>query len=208
MYTLYFYFKRFFLTISCWWLNCLLWACLRNQRCEWRMVSPDYGKVYNLNECSIHDADNDLQSGMISQWLEMDWLHCHQGEQSCLQLFWLIVTWWQWQQGWAGLASDTEHQPSPASSHTAISANLPLCANNSADVLCFLEELCSLLPEPALFVRCPSSQPSLAFPLPMGTVELKSAVRALSLPWNGWVIEGKQVTGFRITWAGKCRGCG
>lgn len=34
------------------------------------------------------------------------------GGQSCLQLFWLIVTWWQWQEGWAGLASETEHQPS------------------------------------------------------------------------------------------------
>lgn len=51
----------------------------------------------------------------------------------------------------------------PASSHAAISANLPLCANNSADVRAFWKSFA--LPKPALFVRCPSSQPTLAFPL-------------------------------------------
>lgn len=64
--------------------------------------------------------------------------------------------------GWVSIRHRTPAKP--ASSHTAISANLPLCANNSADVPAFRRSFS--LPEPALFVRCPSSQPSLAFPLP------------------------------------------
>lgn len=52
----------------------------------------------------------------------------------------------------------------PASSHRAISKNLPLCANNSTDVLAFWRSFAP--PKPASFVRCPGSQPSLAFPLP------------------------------------------
>lgn len=64
--------------------------------------------------------------------------------------------------GWVSIRHRTPAKP--ASSHTAISTNLPLCANNSADVLAFWRSFA--LPKPALFVRCPSSQPSLAFPLP------------------------------------------
>ena len=81
-------------------------------------VSPDCGKVCHLigeNGCSIHDACNDLQSGDITVIGYVLTLlpPGRAGGQSCLQLFWLIVTWWQWwQEGWAGLASDTEHQPS------------------------------------------------------------------------------------------------
>lgn len=51
----------------------------------------------------------------------------------------------------------------PCSSHTAISANLPPCANNSTDVLAFWRSFAPS--KPALFVGCRSSQSYLVFPL-------------------------------------------
>ena len=67
------------------------------------------------------------------QWLVMDLLQGPQGEWSCLQPFWIIVAWWQKQQGWVRLAQKTAK---PASSHPA-SANLPLSVDSSTDVLAF-----------------------------------------------------------------------
>lgn len=73
----------------------------------------------------------------------------------------LAVTWWQRQQGWAGLASDTEYQPSPLA-HIQPSALISRYVLTIA-LMCLLSGEAS---KPALFVRCPSSQSSLAFPLP------------------------------------------
>lgn len=143
---------------------------------------------------------------VISQWLEMDWLHRNRGEQSCLQLFRLIVTWWQWQQGWAGLASDTEHQPSLLA-HIQPSVLISRYVLTIA-LMCLLSGGAFAPPPRACLVCAMPQQPAVfSFPITEGTVELKS-VEVLSLPWNGWVIEGTQVTGFGITWAGKCGGCG
>lgn len=80
----------------------------------------------------------------------------------------------------------------PASSHRAISKNLPLCANNSTDVLAFWRSFAS--PKPALFVRCPGSQPSLAFPLPRERRSWNQP-RYCHSPWKVWVTEDSQVSG-------------
>lgn len=140
---------------------------------------------------------------VIWQWLEMDSVCFHWGVQSCLLLFWLIVTWWQWQQGWAGLASDTEHQPSLLA-HIQPSALISRYVLTIA-LMCLLSGGAFL--SPSLPCLCVAPAASLSFSITEGTVELKSA-GVLSVPWNGCVIEGTQVTGFNITWAGKCGECG
>ncbi len=126
-------------------------------------VSPDSSKVYNLNGCSIHDADNDLHCGdtpVIGDGLTA--LPPGRAIMSAAILANCDMVAVAAGVGWVSIRHRTPAKP--ASSHTAISANLPLCANNSADVLAFWRSFAP--PKPALFVRCPSSQPSLAFPLP------------------------------------------
>lgn len=97
--------------------NCVCWELfnLRNPRNDQWIVYCFSWFCQSLQHNLVGAAFSvmiKISTVVISQGLEMDSAYCHWGEQSCLQLFWLIVTWWQRQQGWAGLASDTEHQPS------------------------------------------------------------------------------------------------
>ena len=102
--------------------------------------------------------------------------------------------------GWVSFRRRTPARPSRP--HTAISANVLLCANNSADMLAFWRSFAR--PKPVLFAQQPTA---FSFPITEGTVELKSA-GVLLFPWNSSVIEGTWVTGFQITGAGKCGGRG
>lgn len=92
----------------------------------------------------------------------------------------------------------------PASSHRAISKNLPLCANNSTDVLAFWRSFAP--PKPALFVRCPGSQPSLAFPLPRERRSWNQPRYCHPPPPKG--LSDWRLTGFRIGWDRERGGCG
>lgn len=88
-------------------------------------------------------------------------MHCHQGKaimSVAIQAVYDMVG------EAAGVGWVRRRIPAkPCSSHTAISANLPPCANNSTDVLAFWRSFAPS--KPALFVRCCSSQSYLAFPL-------------------------------------------
>lgn len=99
-------------------------------------VSPDSGKVYNLNGCSIHDADNGLQSGDIT--VIGDGLPALPPGRAIMSAAILVNCDMSAAAAGVGRVSIRHRTPAKtASSHTAISANLPLCANNSADVLAF-----------------------------------------------------------------------
>lgn len=160
---------------------------------EWYLL------VYNLNGCSILDAAWPPSWWYSSDWRWIDYIATRASDHVCSYSGCDMVA----EAAGVGWFSIRHRIPAkPASSHTAISANLPLCANNSTDVLPFWRSfqaclVCAMPQQPVVF----------SFPITEGTLELKSA-RVLSLPRNGWVIEGTQVTGFSIAWAGKCRGCG
>lgn len=143
--------------------------------------------------CSVHYDDRDFSQRRYHGGLEMDSLYCHWGEQSRLQLFWLIVTGWQRQQGWAGLASDTEHQPSLLA-HIQPSALISRYVLTIA-LMCSLFWRSFALPKPALFVRCSSSQPSLAFPLPGEQSSWNQLGYCRSPGMAAWL---KAHTGYRI----------
>lgn len=123
-------------------------------------------------ECAIYDA-NDLQSG--NSTLGMDRLHCHQGEQSRLQLFRLIVTWWQLQRGQAGVASDAEHQPGLLA-HMQPSALISRHVLTIA-LMCLLSGKALPHPPNKPFFFWVSQQPAtlFSFSIIRGTVKLKSA---------------------------------
>lgn len=172
----------------------------RNQsNAQRRVISPDSGEVYHLNGCSILDAAWPPSWWYSSDWRWTDCIATRASDHVCSYSGCDMVA----EAAGVGWVSIRHRIPAkPASSHTAISANLPLCANNSTDVLAFWRSfqaclVCAMPQQPVVF----------SFPITKGTLELKSA-RVLSLPRNGWVIEGTQVTGFSIAWAGKCRGCG
>lgn len=148
-------------------------------------IAPDCGKVCNLlgeNVCSIHDADNHLQIGGIT--VIGDGLTVLPPGRAIMSAAILANCDMVAVAAGVGWVSIRHRKPAkPASSHTAISANLPLCANNSADMLAFWRKaclICAMPQQPAVF----------SFPIIEGTVELKSA---------GVVIEGMQVNGFGIT---------
>lgn len=158
-------------------------------------VSPDSGRVYNLqgeNGSSIHYVH--LQSGDMSViGNELTALPPQRAIMSAAILAncdMVVAA----RVGWVSIRHRTPAKP--ASSHTAISANLPLCANNSADVLAFWRSFATL--QACLVCAMPQQPAIFSVPITEGTVELKSA-GVLLLSWNGCVIEGRQVTGFSIT---------
>lgn len=116
-------------------------------------VSPDCGKVCDLqgeNGRSIHDADNDLQSGDITVIGDgLTALPPGRAIMSAAILANCDMVAVAAGVGWVSIRHRTPAKP--ASSHTAISANLPLCANNSADVLAFWR---SFAPSPSLPCLC------------------------------------------------------
>lgn len=150
-------------------------------------LSTDSGKVYNLlsqSECSIHYADNDLWSGDIT--VTGDGLTALPPGQVIMSAAILANcdTAAAAGVGWVSIRHRTPAKP--ANSHTAISANLLLCANNSADVLAFWKSFALFpLPTPRACLVCVmphAASRSLAFPITEGTVKLKSAGVLLLTP--------------------------